>query len=361
VNGLRGEGLAAQRSITSFRPWLTATLRREANGSDARHIVVLAVDGIPYDVACDAWPHARIECMTSVFPTTSSSAWLSALTGLGVSTHGVPGVAFAGSATSDELINVFEYRGRGLDFDGGNIFSDAVAAGYVPVSILGDLEPFDCSWRELLLSHSTYMGGWRFYTQESNDVPVDASRLAADVVAAVTSAIERYGRSAPCLVWCFIDVDRYVHRFGYDDGVMRVLQAIDRLALRLVDERRIVVGHSDHGLIETRHNELVAARLHEACGQYGWRVGGAGRVRWIHADRADCTTVTEWCHRQMPSDVRICHSDGYFERGSRGRSRVGDVLLIATGDEFITSSAYVLDHGSWTQREIHVPCAIWQA
>src|SRR5438270_1323937 len=123
---------------TAFRTFVRALLEREAGTEVPRDVVVLAVDGIPYDMAAEAWPEARIERLRAVFPTTSSAGWLSSLSGLDVDAHGVPGVVFRvedGAAP----IGVFDFHGELGSAANENVFSDAEALGYAPLAIGGDL------------------------------------------------------------------------------------------------------------------------------------------------------------------------------------------------------------------------------
>src|SRR5580704_10923798 len=57
--------------------------------------IFVAVDGIGYDVAHRVWSEApHLTPLSSTFPSTSTSAWLSAVTGLRPEEHGVLGVVY---------------------------------------------------------------------------------------------------------------------------------------------------------------------------------------------------------------------------------------------------------------------------
>lgn len=149
---------------TAFRSRLAALTAAAATHAAPRHLVVLAVDGLPFEQAVAHWPHARTERLTSVRPTTSSAGWLSSLTGCPVAEHGVPGVVFSDPGGSGALINVMEYAGPGLTPVRENIFSDAARSGLRPLAVLGDLEAYPSSWRDALLRHAEPVTGHRFYT-----------------------------------------------------------------------------------------------------------------------------------------------------------------------------------------------------
>lgn len=112
------------------------------------------------------WRTAETCCAQSVYPTTSSACWLSALSGQDVATHGVPGVVFSNPAENVGLVNVFQYRGPGLTEVPENVFSDAARLGYKPISVLGDMETYDSAWRDALLSHAQPVSGHSFFTED---------------------------------------------------------------------------------------------------------------------------------------------------------------------------------------------------
>jgi Type I phosphodiesterase / nucleotide pyrophosphatase len=338
-------------SITGFRSRLRRSL--EEARSAGRNVVILAIDGLPYDLAVTCWPHAEVSRMRSVFPSTSSSAWLSSLTGAAVHDHGIPGVVF--KVLGGEVVNVFEYRGDLGCPSSGNIFSDAAGMGYEPLAVVGDWEPYNCSWRDELLRHSRPVFGHRFYTSP------DALRPAA-LVAAVERALAACRDTQPsggCLIWCFIDADRRIHRHGYDVAVIDFIRRIDGLACELLRQGALVLAHSDHGLVRTRHRPGLARFLAGLQAEYGCALGGAGRTRWLYTLPATAGEVLASLARNLPASVRLSEADSVFVPGSLARARVGDIVLIADGEEFTTFSGHSFDHGSCTEAEMNVPFARW--
>jgi len=342
-------------SITTFRGRLRALLeaeRREGRHSD---VVVLAVDGIPHDLALAAWRHARVSAMRSVFPTTSSTAWLSSLTGLDVGRHGIPGVVFLGPEGT--TLNVFQHRGPLGVPDSGNIFSDAEEAGYHPMAVLGDWEPFDCTWRDVLLRSAHRVRGHRFYTEPAH-AHAEPSERARSVLDALSRCLETPSER-PRLVWCFIDADQHIHHWGYDEPLVRFLECLDDLALQLTARGVRVLAHSDHGLTPTRHLPELERHLDHLQAEHDGVLGGAGRTRWFHVPPAREDRLVSALERALPASVRICPADAVFEPGSLALGRVGRVVLIAEGDEFLTFSGHRFEHGSTTQVELAVPFARW--
>ncbi|WP_447007563.1 alkaline phosphatase family protein [Saccharothrix isguenensis] len=339
-------------SITSFRGRVAALLERV----HPRDVVVLAVDGLPHRLAEQCWPDAVTEPLTSVLPTTSSAAWLSSLTGLTPGEHGVPGVVFADPDGSDALINAFAYQGDRLTTADASVFGDAVGLGYRPLAVPADLDAYPCSWRGELLRHAEVVPGHRFYTLgESPYSPRDPATVVTDVGNAIGEAL---GRPGPRFVWCFVELDRHVHHHGYDEHTLAALDGLGELARRLTDGGTVVVAHSDHGLVPTRHDPDLQALLDELLARHGARMGGAGRVRWLYGPAIH--PLVRDLERALPPSIRVVDSDELFPPGSLARSRVGPVSLVADGEMFLTDPAYTHDHGSDADDELLTPFTVWE-
>jgi hypothetical protein len=350
-------GQDAVPSITTFRSRVRCLLEREAASGHRRHIVILALDGIPYDLAATTWSKAKVTRMQSIFPTTSSTAWLSSLTGTDVAHHGVPGVVFRLPDRYGDLVNVFSHRGPLNCPSTGNIFRDAIELGYRPLTVLGDLEPFECSWRDVLLQDSERVEGYRFYTASEPFSPSALGHVLRDAISEclTTRSLE------PRLVWCFVDCDQRIHYEGYDSKLVRFLECTESIAGELVERDTVVVAHSDHGLAPTCHDEGIASLIQQTEVGHGCSMGGAGRTRWLYTRPGVRDEIVDELRRDLPASVRVCLADHYFPTKSLARSRVGEILLIAEDERFITSSGYRFDHGTLTSAETIVPFAEWHA
>jgi hypothetical protein len=347
-------------TITGFRQRIRSILDRQAGAGRSRHVIIIAIDGIPYDLAVLCWRRAIIEKMTSVFPTTSSAAWLSSLSGMSVDAHGVPGVVFRLPDSGGQLINIFECKE--LIFEGAmeNIFSDAAALGYVPLSILGDFEDFDCSWRHLLLQHSRAKSGHRFYAGRQGHAAPDPAILCRYVEDAILQWLDAHAQRAPCLLWCFIDADLYIHRHGYDRHIVEFLDAIDQVAADLAQRGAVVIAHSDHALTPTRHHPEIERLVESITRRHQCALGGAGRTRWIYPAPGTSQELKYTLNRELPASIRVVDAGELFIEGSLSRRRVGDILLIAQEENFLAPSDYCFDHGSFTEQEVGVPFSEWQ-
>jgi hypothetical protein len=329
-------------SIAAFRAHVRAVLAKVP-----RHVIVLGVDGIPYELACKTWRRARVTRARSVFPTTSSTAWLTSLTGESVDAHGIPGVVFP--IDDGALVDIYKYQGP-LDAPEQNLFSDAARAGYTPVVILGDLEATNCTWRDQLVRHAQLVRGYEFFARLDPRAVGERLQTAIDHVLAT--------HAGPCLVWCFLDADRYIHHHGYDRALIEFLEHVDTLA-DAWSRDAAVIAHSDHGLVPTRHDPLVAAAIDRVLADEQCEMGGAGRTRWLYvAPRAEAR-VRDALARTLPASIRIHHADELFAPGSRARRRVGSIVLVAESEDFLAAEGYRFEHGSMTEAELDVPVAEW--
>lgn len=326
-----------------------------------RHVVVLALDGINLGVARACWPSADLQLMRAVSPTTSSACWLSALSGLSVADHAVPGVVFSAPSGEPGLISFLDYHGTDLTPATGNIFSDAVRHGRTPLAVLGDMEHYGSAWRNALLAHACPVMGHSFYTEDGTYRRRAPAEVAARVRVAVEETLARHRTRQPCLLWCYVEVDQHVHRHGYDTHTAEVLTALGEFASALATRDTVVVGHSDHGLVPTVHDPALADVLARMGRRHRFEMGGAGRMRWLYPEhRDDGAALSVRLREVLPYDVRIVPSDRVFPPGSPARARVGDVLLVAEGEKFLTDPVYRYDHGSFAPDETDTPFALWR-
>lgn len=342
----------AAACITRFRTALHGLLTIQ---TPRRDTVVMALDGIPFALAAQMWTSAQLRRMRSVFPTTSSSAWLSALTGMTVAQHGVPGVVFKYPECG--LINVYTHAGPMHIPVVGTVFTDAQQAGYVPLAVLGDLEGISGAWIDALLAGAQRVQGHRFYSRLPRP---DPDGITAAVEAAVLHAQALHPHQ-PKFIWCFVEIDRLIHREGYSDEVLTAIAGLGSLAERLAHRGMLVVAHSDHGLVPTRHNPDVQNFLSGLESRFSAKFGGAGRARWVYTAHGTENKIRAALEDELSAFAAIRPADDVFGVGGLARERVGELVLIARGNEFVTFDGDVFDHGSDSQEELDVPYAVWGA
>jgi hypothetical protein len=212
-----------------------------------------------------------------------------------------------------------------------------------------------------LLGHAHPIFGYRFWTQSGPEyVPPNSRLLISSLREAILNGIPPHSSSAPTLLWCFLDTDRHVHYYGYDDLVHEFLTLVEQLAIDLARKGAIVIAHSDHGLTPTTHSSAMADALANLAEARGYVMGGAGRMRWLYGNSGSEAERINELKRCLPASVRVSAADELFAKDSLSRRRVGNIVLTAGDEEFITSPKYKFDHGSDTEAELYVPFSVWK-
>ncbi|MGO6944394.1 alkaline phosphatase family protein [Rhizobium johnstonii] len=315
-----------------------------------RNLVALAIDGIPAGLARGHWTTARIKTLASEFPTTSATSWLSSMSGLAPVDHGALGYWQRFDARQ-AAICVFE-GGSGAFRDMETVFGDARRVGYEPVCLDGDLAHLPGAWRDSLLGGAQVQDIGRFYSGE--DPSPDVGEVLTRLLSAINLGLKRRG---PVFLWCYLDVDLYIHKHGYDRQVLRLLDGIEGLA-RTVSSVADVVAYSDHGLVPTLHDPDLAARLKALCQHFPAEMAGAGRTRWFYCEISARDELRAALAGEFGPAATIFGAADLFDAGHY-RDRVGDLVALAAGLSFLSEPGYLFDHGSWQPDEVYVPFAFW--
>jgi hypothetical protein len=344
-----------------------------AGAADA--VVVLALDGIGLEPALVAWRPDLAVVVTSTFPSTSPTAWLTATTGRRVAEHGVPGAVYRFGR--ELLFNCLADRsaGRITDWsardrapevvvDGGTTVFEALSRrGVDTVVVPGDLASFPGRWADAVT---------RGARRVASDGPWATLRYrpaaaALTVVQDVDRMLGWRRPDTPLLVWAFTHLDPYVHRHGYDQTVLEALGILGDAAARWSEAGHTVVSHADHGLVRTRPPRTPPSAWEEAGDPRLSRLppGGAGRVRWWypHAGRED--EVLDRLTAALGDGALVVPAErlvelGLVEREGRLLDRVGEIVALALGESFpLVDPRDAFEHGSVTPAEMLVPLAVW--
>jgi Type I phosphodiesterase / nucleotide pyrophosphatase len=329
-------------------------------------MVVLALDGINDRVARAAWSKARVETLTSTFPTTSVTGWLTAATGLAPAEHGVLGVVYylpeAGTS-----FHVFLDRALG---PGGELpparmtaaptfFERARAEGVRCLANPGELASWPSAWTDTVLRGAERLAP-----------PTDWTALRHDPLGAAEAAIrdtEAALGPGPRLVWTFVNFDDYVHRRGYDEPVFEALARLERAAAGWAAAGHAVVAYADHGLVESVSDEEARRAWAEVAGPELCRCppGGAGRVRWAYPHPGKADELAEAVTAILDGRGIVTRREELIAMGLLGdtelvAARVGEVVAVASGRTSpLSDDDAPFDHGSWEREELLVPLAIW--
>lgn len=339
-------------SLRQFRSRIAERMAHQQRQARPRHQVIFAVDGIYADLAQRCWRYAYQEQWRAIFPSTSATCWLSSLTGQGISQHGVPGVVFRPDPARQTFINICDYQGDAITPPTENLFTDCYLYGYTPQAIAGDLLPIQGSWTRALLSGVAHIDPCPFYT----GLPLARP---AQMIARLEQAVgQRLNGAAPTLLWCFIDIDQYIHLHGYDDGVETFLRGLEPLAERLVNQGCDVIAYADHGLVPTHNDPDIAQSIARISDEFGAVMGGAGRTRWFYVAQEHEDALQRRLAAALGDAAWVVPRASLFP--ALGAERIGNLLVIAQQERFIAPPSYRYEHGSLQVQEMSVPYAVWE-
>jgi hypothetical protein len=353
-------------------------------------VIVLAMDGLSHEVASKEWTAAETVALTSTFPSTSATAWMTAVTGATVPEHLVVGAVYR-SPAENALVNVITGDTLSAGTDPGGPLSAASAPGGTltatpapggtlralptvvqaaaahahPLVIGRELDTLGGPWVTALLR-----GAERGPKPDPRVLAAqadDPAELAEAVARDVQQALAGPRPDRPLLLWIYVNLDLHLHCHGYDARATAAVRALERHALTWVGRGFTVLAHSDHGHVRCVPDATLDAAWARVdtprlCALPG---GGAGRVRWLYP-REGCRTEAAGRLRDalgghaLVVDAEELPGLGLMDLTPAVRERIGGVVAIAASPRFplpVPGLAY--EHGALTEEEMMVPLATW--
>ncbi|MFI7046825.1 alkaline phosphatase family protein [Streptosporangium sandarakinum] len=355
-----------------------------------RGVVVLAVDGLSWRAARAAWPAADLARLTSTFPSTSATAWMTSITGLPVAGHLAIGAACR-SPADGSLVNVItgETLARAVPdrADGGPPGGDLIVArttvferaaalpGTVAVAVGREIDTLTSPWSAALLRGAARFPAFR----DAGGVPaarrreltaqaLDPESLVAAVARDAEAAFAEHAADGRrLLLWIYVNLDDHFHRHGYDPLAMRAVAGLERHALSWAARGWHVIAHSDHGQVPVIPDPALEAAWAEVdapelCALPG---GGAGRVRWLHPRPGRAGEAAERLAAALGEHALVLAAGelpglGLLELTPAVRERLGEVVAVAASPRFpLPVRGPRFEHGALTEDEMLVPLALW--
>ncbi|MEZ5169837.1 MAG: alkaline phosphatase family protein [Acidimicrobiia bacterium] len=286
--------------------------------------------------------------LTTVVPSTTSSALTSIVTGLTPSQHGVTGFRMR---VDRRVLNVLRWR-----YEDGHPPPDPYEiqrhAGFLgrPVPVVTKREFRGSGFSE------AHLRGSRFFGWSATSTLVERCRELVE--------------DGEKLVYAYYPgVDTVAHEFGLLDGYFtRELAATDRLVgelLSALPAHAAVAVTADHGHVQVGPDgwvELDGLReLVASC-------SGDGRFRYLHAERGSAMELAAAAREEFGHVAWVFERDELLDDGWLGaevaasaRRRVGDVVLAArepvgfVDPALPRETSLVAAHGSVTPDEMQVP------
>jgi predicted AlkP superfamily pyrophosphatase or phosphodiesterase len=333
----------------SAPPWIPAAVL------EGRQLIMLVLDGLGWeqlqqrrDVA------ASLSAMhggpiTTVAPSTTSTALTSITTGVPPGEHGLVGYRMA---VHGEVLNVLRWSTAAGD-----------ARETIPPLKLQPHPPF-MGQRPPVVTRAEYRKSG-FTTAHLDGVRFWGYRTVATLV----TEVERLLRQSEPFVFCYYDgLDKVAHEYGLGDHFTAELAFVDRVVDHLVSRlppNGVLLVTADHGQVQV--GDAVAPVAPEVLTQCSMQSGEA-RFRWLHARPGRAHEVYEAALAHHGDTAWVVPRDEVIGQGWFGprvveaaAARLGDVALVARGrvafDDPQDTGPYRLigRHGSLTSAEMLVP------
>ncbi len=291
--------------------------------ADAPQVVLFVVDGLGWEQL-----QARLALvptiatlaslpLTTVAPSTTSTALTSITTGLPPGEHGIVGYRMA---VHGEVLNVLRWSTAAGD-----------ARQSIPPSKLQPTPPF-LGERPPVVTRAEYQ------RSGFTGAHLDPARYwGYRTLATMVTEIDRLLRSSEPFVYAYYEgLDKVAHEYGlgehYDNELSWIDHTIDRI-LAVLPRGAALVVTADHGQVEVGGNVVpLAGDVLEMCSMQS----GEGRFRWLHARAGRAAALLDAATAHHGDDAWVVTRDQMVADGWLGpvvteaaAARLGDVALVA--------------------------------
>lgn len=322
---------------------------------DASQIVLLVLDGLGWDQLQERRELAPTLAamaggpITTVAPSTTSTALTSITTGLTPGEHGLVGYRMA---VHGEVLNVLRWS---------TVAGDALNS--LPPSKIQTVAPF-LGQRPPVVTRAEYrrsgftgahLDGVRFWGYRT--------------VATLVTEMERLlGESEPFVYGYYDGLDKVAHEYGLGGHYSAELNFVDRVVEYLISRLprgATLLVTADHGQVDVGNAVIpLAMDVQANCSMQS----GEGRFRWLHARPGRGRNLYEAAVAHHGEVAWVLERDDMIAKGWFGphvgdvaASRLGDVALVAHApvafhDPYDTGPYELVGrHGSLTAAEMLVP------
>ena len=331
-------------------PWLPDVVR------DAKQVVLLVLDGLGWRQLQERRSLAPTLAsmqggpITSVVPSTTSTALTSITVGRPPGEHGV--IGYRVHVGNGDVLNILRWQVAKVD-----------AVESTPPRSLQSYEAFGGRGVPVITKAEFERGG--FTTALLGENGIVGYRMPSTIAVEVERAL----RAGERLVYAYYDgVDKIAHAHGFGEHYDAELRTADRLvadiAAALPTGAALVVT-ADHGQVEVGPRVVdFGAEILDGLDV----ISGEGRFRWLHARDGAVGDVVERCRRFEEEGIAWVRTRdeaigaGWFgdQVSEHAKQRMGDVLVAARApvtfrDPDEGDVDLVCRHGSLTVDEMLVP------
>ena len=329
-----------------------------AAATDAQQIVLLVVDGLGWEQLQDRRSLAPTLAamaggpLSTVVPSTTSTALTSITTGTAPGEHGIVGYRMA---VHGEVLNVLRWATPSGD-----------ARQSVPPAKVATVPPF-------LGERPPVVTRAEFRASGFTAVHLDPARFAGyRTMSTLATEVDLcLQRSEPFVYAYYEGLDKVAHEYGlgehYDAELTWIDILVDRIVARLPRHAALVVT-ADHGQVDVGENVVTLAS--DVLANTSMQ-SGEGRFRWLHARPGRATALRDAAIAHHGADAWVVTRDEMIAGGWLGpvvteasRVRLGDVAVVARTDVAFhdprdTGPYHLVGrHGSVTRAEMLVPLLV---
>jgi predicted AlkP superfamily pyrophosphatase or phosphodiesterase len=321
----------------------------------AEQVVLLVIDGLGWEQLQERAALApNLTAMaggaiTTVAPSTTSTAMTSITTGLTPGEHGVVGYRIS---VHHEILNVLRWS-----TPAGDARHSIPPEEFQPLAAFCGTRPPIVTRAEFVSSGFTaaHLEGARFYGYRT--------------LSTMATEVNRLLRDGEPFVYAYYDgIDKVAHEYGLGEHYDGELAAVDFLVQHMISTMpagATLVITADHGQVSVGDNVVV---LDDEILRRTALQSGEGRFRWLHARPGQAAELLEIAVDRYEDiawvrSVREVLDERWFgERVSpAAASRLGDVALVARDpiafvDPADTGPYHLIGrHGALTPAEMYVP------
>src|SRR5262245_52894032 len=329
-----------------------------AGVAGARQVVLFVVDGLGWEQLQERRDRAAARAamtggpVTTVAPSTTSTALTSLTTGLPPGEHGVVGYRIA---VHGEVLNVLRWTTAAGD-----------AHQSIPPSKLQPVAPF-LGERPPVVTRAEYR------RSGFTGAHLDPARFwGYRTVSTMVTEVGQLVRASEPFVYAYYDgLDKVAHEYGLGEHYDNELAWIDHTVERLLTALRpgcVLVVTADHGQVEVGDNVIpIAGEVLAHCSMQS----GEGRFRWLHARAGRARALWESASEHHADVAWILTRDEVVSKQWLGPvvteaalARLGDVAVVVRSDmafhDPLDTGPYELvgRHGSLTSAEMLVPLLV---
>jgi len=311
--------------------------------------------------------------LSSVFPSTSTTAWTSIFTGAQPSAHGVYGTSFYlkeygknynwifnALADKENFNTLWNQKQPKLNLSKKKtLFQKLEKLGYTNVYLdsHGKENPF------LLLGIMEGSKHIPYLNKDFNDLKRKPDKLLKHFLTQTTGLLKTKVKKK--MIWNYIDIDDFIHEQGYEELTKYNLwKTLFRYWSDNKSKKRAFLLISDHGQTGQVNCGINILKTSILNGDLAHNPAGAGRTMFFYPKKGKYTSVKKWLEKMVGDSGFVFDKKDLFkykllDKNAIAQERIGDLVTLATKSNFPSAGAkYLSEHGSLHSEEIYVPFII---